>query len=243
MVKYFRTEEYGIIKAEYEDDVAPVKITTFETSPTTVRLGTIIKGPENRTLIEGIMKGSTSIYLSERELECVAMAEKEMKAEYKEDMGDHVSCLTDEEKESIYRSVWCEHVKDDIRTHLEDMDDVLTERQIDYAAHCYVYEGKYDCTMSYWDNIEGVILLAKTFIHDNLIILDVALEAIREIFDQRMVQEPGLRDKICEKLQELPKINMTDILEQLANCDEAQGINEIIYRSDAMDIIKRACDS
>lgn len=71
--------------------------------------------------------------------------------------------LTEEEKDAIYRSVWFDRVTEDIKSRLEDTDDTLTQDQIEYAASRYVYDGEYDCTLAYWDNIDGVIQLAKDF--------------------------------------------------------------------------------
>ena len=69
--------------------------------------------------------------------------------------------LTYEEKDAIYRAVWFDNVKSDIRAHLAETDDTLTDKQIDQAAELYVYHGKYDCNLSYWSNIEEVINLVR----------------------------------------------------------------------------------
>lgn len=37
----------------------------------------------------------------------------------------------------------------------------LTEKAIKLAAKLYVYGGKYDCNLSYWQNIENVIRIAS----------------------------------------------------------------------------------
>ena len=42
------------------------------------------------------------------------------------------------------------------------MDNIkLTDEQIEKAAELYVYEGVYDCNLSYWDNIENLINLVR----------------------------------------------------------------------------------
>lgn len=71
--------------------------------------------------------------------------------------------LTEEEKDAIYRSVWFDRVTEDIKSRLKDTSDALTPDQIEYAAFRYVYDGQYDCTLAYWNNIDGVIQLAKDF--------------------------------------------------------------------------------
>lgn len=60
-------------------------------------------------------------------------------------------------KDQIYRHLWKQHVTEDVRAHMQDMGVELTEDEIDFAAYRYVYEGNYDCNLSYWDNIENNI--------------------------------------------------------------------------------------
>ena len=62
-----------------------------------------------------------------------------------------------EEKDAIYRAVWLNHVKNDIKAFIKDEDVTLTEDQIDYIARLYVYDGEYDCNLSYWDNLSNLI--------------------------------------------------------------------------------------
>lgn len=68
--------------------------------------------------------------------------------------------LTNEEKEMVYRHVWSRHVLEDVKMRAEDLEEMVTDKQAAYAAHRYVYNGQYDCTASYWDNIDGVIKMA-----------------------------------------------------------------------------------
>lgn len=63
----------------------------------------------------------------------------------------------------IYRKVRYQYVVSDIENRLEENEDELTDDQIAYAARRYVYDGKYDCNLSYWDNIDNCIALAKEF--------------------------------------------------------------------------------
>ena len=65
--------------------------------------------------------------------------------------------LSYEEKDAIYRAVWLNHVKNDIKAFIKDEDVTLTEDQIDYIARLYVYDGEYDCNLSYWDNLSNLI--------------------------------------------------------------------------------------
>lgn len=65
--------------------------------------------------------------------------------------------LSYEEKDAIYRAVWSNHVKNDVKAFIKDEDITLTEDQIDHIAQLYVYDGRYDCNLSYWDNIRNLI--------------------------------------------------------------------------------------
>lgn len=81
------------------------------------------------------------------------------------DCGDHNELLKKlnfdklsyEEKDAIYRAVWLNHVKNDIKAFIKDEDVALTEDQIDHIARLYVYDGEYDCNLSYWDNLSNLI--------------------------------------------------------------------------------------
>lgn len=68
-----------------------------------------------------------------------------------------LNTLTESEKDQIYRALWITRVKEDIRSHGENTDQALTEDDIDIIADRYVYQGDYDCNLSYWDNIQALI--------------------------------------------------------------------------------------
>lgn len=63
----------------------------------------------------------------------------------------------------IYRKVKYQYVINDIKDRIKDTKTELTDDQIAYAARRYAYDGKYDCNLSYWDNIDNCIALAKEF--------------------------------------------------------------------------------
>ncbi len=67
--------------------------------------------------------------------------------------------LTDEVRDYIYRRVWKEHVKEDVKNMYEDMDDDRVER----IAEMYVNEGEYDCNLSYWSNLENLVSSTGSF--------------------------------------------------------------------------------
>lgn len=75
---------------------------------------------------------------------------------------DIINKLTESEKDYLYRKLWMSYVIADIESYAENelcMD--LTEKAIKLAAKLYVYGGKYDCNLSYWQNIENVIRIAS----------------------------------------------------------------------------------
>lgn len=70
--------------------------------------------------------------------------------------------LSDTQKDDIYRMVWSDHVVEDVKARLienpdleidEDEEDALCEE----VANAFVYNGDYDCNLSYWDNIDNLI--------------------------------------------------------------------------------------
>lgn len=65
--------------------------------------------------------------------------------------------LSDEVKDDIHRDVWAGHVEDDIRTRCEETGKNISEDDVISAAYNYTHEGDYDCTLSYWDNIDKLI--------------------------------------------------------------------------------------
>lgn len=64
--------------------------------------------------------------------------------------------LTFEEKDTFYRKIWAEHVKEDILTFAENEDLEITEEETNNSASAYV-NGRYDCNLSYWENLHNLI--------------------------------------------------------------------------------------
>ena len=65
--------------------------------------------------------------------------------------------LSPKAKDDIYRSVWKEHVIEDVMSRAEDIGMTITEEDAAEVANRYVYDGDYDCTLSYWANIDNLI--------------------------------------------------------------------------------------
>ncbi len=74
-----------------------------------------------------------------------------------------LASLTADEQDKVYRYLWKERVVEDARSVIEEYifysllskEDV--ERIADEAADRYVYNGDYDCNLSYWDNISNLV--------------------------------------------------------------------------------------
>ena len=68
--------------------------------------------------------------------------------------------LSFEEKDAFYRKLWAEHVKEDILTFAENEDIEITAEEVDRVASAYV-NGRYDCNLSYWENLHNLIQESK----------------------------------------------------------------------------------
>lgn len=79
--------------------------------------------------------------------------------------------LTADEKDTLYRKLWEEYIKQDVTMYLYDDDhlsDIIDEYNVDFTkeetdgiidrvVERYVYEGDYDCELNYWENIDNLI--------------------------------------------------------------------------------------
>lgn len=60
------------------------------------------------------------------------------------------------EKDTFYRKIWAEDIMRDIRSFTADKDIRLSNEKVKEAAEAYV-NGRYDCNLSLWENIESII--------------------------------------------------------------------------------------
>lgn len=66
-------------------------------------------------------------------------------------------------RDSLYRKLWLEYVTSDVSERLcETCDKNCTfpnncSALVEKIASAYVYDGEYDCNLSYWDNIDNLI--------------------------------------------------------------------------------------
>jgi len=65
--------------------------------------------------------------------------------------------LSQQTKEMVYREVRAEYVAEDIAARAEERGINPDELDVDGLAERYVYDGDYDCNLSYWDNIDNLI--------------------------------------------------------------------------------------
>lgn len=73
-----------------------------------------------------------------------------------------IDSLKPHRKDELYRYLWVNHVKEDVRTVLEEygvpyLSDDDFETMIDDCANRFVYNGEYDCNTDYWSNLEALI--------------------------------------------------------------------------------------
>ena len=74
---------------------------------------------------------------------------------------DLLDRLTEKEQNEVFLHVRFQQVLDDVHSRAYDHGEFLTDSMADYAARKYVYEGTYDNTVSYWENIDSLIELSK----------------------------------------------------------------------------------
>ena len=78
---------------------------------------------------------------------------------------DLFDCMTEKQRDDIYRMVWHDYVYDDVIGFLEDdyADYELpdTDEKVDELvgdiANLIVYHGKYENNIGYWDNIKNLL--------------------------------------------------------------------------------------
>lgn len=91
------------------------------------------------------------------------------------DLDNFVDSLDTISKDTLYRRLWLDYVKADVENQLEQlplddygiesMEDEKFDELVDIIAGTYVYDGDYDCNLSYWENIDNLInrFLVKDF--------------------------------------------------------------------------------
>ncbi len=76
-------------------------------------------------------------------------------------LKDLLASLSSVEKDDLYRLLWSEHVKEDVECICEEDEIDYDDDFVAQVVNLYVYQGKYDCNLSYWENIRNLIALAR----------------------------------------------------------------------------------
>lgn len=79
-----------------------------------------------------------------------------------EEFFEQIDSLNAERKDELYRYLWVNYVREDVREALKDYDTAhLSNKDIELlindCADQLVYNGKYNCNMDYWSNLEELI--------------------------------------------------------------------------------------
>ena len=74
-----------------------------------------------------------------------------------EKLENFIKSLSSVEKDELYRRLWFEHVRTDVIQFCEENHAAYNDDSfVDDVAMSYVC-GKYDCNLSYWDNISNLV--------------------------------------------------------------------------------------
>lgn len=83
-----------------------------------------------------------------------------IKTLFQNDVKKQIDTWSEYEKDQAYRYLWLSHVIADVETYMTEYleeEKYLTQEEIEYIAYQYVYECRYDCNNSYWQNLESLI--------------------------------------------------------------------------------------
>lgn len=67
------------------------------------------------------------------------------------------SKMNDSQRDDIYRMVLSDYTREDVVAFMEEHFGELQEEVVHRVVNEYVYNGNYDCNLSYWDNIKNLI--------------------------------------------------------------------------------------
>lgn len=71
-----------------------------------------------------------------------------------------IDSLDPASRDALYRRLWIEYVTEDVACHIETFDDIPCndyDTIVELVAQAYVYDGDYDCNLTYWENIDNLI--------------------------------------------------------------------------------------
>lgn len=120
-----------------------------------------VRGILKRVYSQGYSAGLASWRASEEDVEIFEITEGNFNMRTEDNfIKDTIAKWSNVEKDIAYRQLWLPHVTEDVRAHMTDYldkDQYLSDDNIEKIANRYVYEGRYDCNLSYWQNIENLI--------------------------------------------------------------------------------------
>ncbi len=90
--------------------------------------------------------------------------------------------LTKEEKEMIYREVGAEKVKNDAMFHAKESGIALSESEAEIVADRYVNDGDYETGLSYWDNLDNLIMETKPIKAEQETVIKIEVKPIPKQF-------------------------------------------------------------
>lgn len=61
------------------------------------------------------------------------------------------------DKDTLYRVLWADYMYEDVYGFVKENGYSLNESGVQEVVDRYVYNGDYDCNLSYWDNINNLV--------------------------------------------------------------------------------------
>lgn len=80
-----------------------------------------------------------------------------LQAEKEENIITLIDTLDFGTKDRIFRHLHKNYLYDDFTQHCKSMNVKLTDEDLKSLCDKWVYQGRFDCNLSYWDNIENLI--------------------------------------------------------------------------------------
>lgn len=86
-----------------------------------------------------------------------------------DELVEVIDALPFEKRDAIYKHLRSSYVEEDFRNQLEGAyyPKEITDNDFKEMTRLYVDEGKYDCNLSYWDNIDNIAdeVMKKSFVY------------------------------------------------------------------------------
>lgn len=113
------------------------------------------------------------------------------------------NALSVEQKDYIYRAVWFEHVVEDVVGRLDEREILDEDNSIkESVAQRYVYQGDYDCNLSYWDNIDNLIDEVLKNINPTAITQEIVNNIKSELAKNSNVSQDNTDSKVFQFLSD-----------------------------------------